>query len=149
MTEQKADAENNSRISYGAKKRLADHYLEAGELERAYQYYADLIQESSGREKDELLSRLLETKLKGNQFDSAAHLVANRLIEKDLDPDDAFVIKISAHLNLAVDDKDRAKLIQALAAVKATAPRVLWKKQLQYWNSRFSEPNKPIAQTTR
>jgi hypothetical protein len=150
---QKAESENNTELSAAARKRLADFYLDSGQqVEKAARYYGMLLEGTSGKDREAIVTGLLVADLKLNQYDSAAQLFANRLLEKDLDANDVFIVKVNGYLAKNSSVQNNQLLVKALAAVKATTSRLLWQQQVKRWKDQFmpetpvtGDPNKMVS----
>ena len=144
MAEQKAGAENNAAILGAVRKRLADCYNDQGQLDKAAKYYGMLVETASGADRDHLLVELLNVRIKARQFDDAAQLVANRLLEKDLDANDLYVKKINEYFVKSLNKNDAAALAKSLAAIEGAENKSHWQQQLASWRKQ-AEPNQPPA----
>lgn len=144
MAEQKAVAENNAAIVGAVRKRLANFFSEQQQFDKAAKYYGMLAETASGQQREAVLADLLEVRLKAGQFDAATQLVANRLLEKDIDANDIFVAKINGCLALSPTGTDTADFVKLLAAIGGAESKPKWQQQLAYWRKQV-EPNQPPA----
>jgi HEAT repeat protein len=142
MAEQKADAENNAAILNAVRKRLADAYAEEGQFDKSAQYYGVLVETANGTDRDALLARLLEVRLKAKQFDAAAQLLANRLLEKDVDANDVLAVPIGRYLDRPENRDNAILVLKSLDGIAGAANRSKWQQCLKQWRARF-EPNQP------
>ncbi|MDO8302667.1 MAG: hypothetical protein Q7T18_05455, partial [Sedimentisphaerales bacterium] len=143
MTEQKAVAENNSEILVAVRKRLADAYGEKGQFDKAAQYYGMLVETASGADRESLLVGLLDVRLRARQFDAAVQIVANRLLEKDLDSNDVFVKKIDGYLAQPANKTDASALVKSLGGIGGVESKLRWQWHLLQWRTTF-EQNQPL-----
>jgi HEAT repeat protein len=144
MAEQKAGTENNAAILSAVRKRLADCYDGQGQFDKAAKYYGMLAETASGADKDKLLVELLDVRIKARQFDAASQLVANRLLEKDLDVNDVYVKKVGEYFTKSPNKDDVAAFAKSLAAIGGVENKPKWQQQLASWRKQ-AEPNRPPA----
>jgi tetratricopeptide (TPR) repeat protein len=142
MAEEKAGVENNAAILTAVRKRLAGVYNEQGQFDKAAQYYGMLVDTASGADRDALLAELLEVRLKSKQFDAVGQMVANRLLEKDLDANDILIARIGKYLGGSQNKNDKALLVKSLGGVGSVAGKTKWQQQLAKWRKQV-EPNQP------
>jgi len=149
MAEQKATAENKTDILRNLRTKIAGHYRQTGQFDKAAKYFGMLLEgaDESG-ERDDILACLVDVQLRAGWFPATADLVANRLLEKDLTPDDVVLREISRFLAGTKNTADQKELLGALEAIETTQARPMWTEQLKLWRERFGifatdgEPNK-------
>lgn len=143
MAEQKAVAENNAAIVVAVRTRLAKFYRQQQQFDKAAKYYGMLAETASGQQRDNVLAELLEVRLKAGQFDAATQLVANRLLEKDIDANDIFVAKINGCLIAqSPTGNETAGFVKSLAGIGGAESKPKWQQQLAVWRKQV-EPNHP------
>jgi hypothetical protein len=154
MTEQKATAENQTAILKELRMKMAEHYRGTGQYDKAAKYLGMLLVETEGNERENVLAVLVEVELRAGWFSSVAELVANRLLEKDLTPDDAVSQVISGFLADSANSAEAKALLEVLGSIKTTQERPIWASELENWHTRFGsletdkEPNKPAHPET-
>jgi hypothetical protein len=150
MAEQKAAAENKTDILRNLRIKLADHYGQTEQFEKAAKYLGMLLEgtDQSGQ-RDDILACLVDVQLRAGWFPAATDLVANRLLEKDLPADDAVMLEIGRFLAGSENATNKKELLKALESIETTQARPMWTAQLKLWRKQFGildtnrEPNKP------
>ena len=139
--EQKAVGEK--KIVKAARVKLAVLYEEAGQFEKAAEYYG-LLRESadSQQEKERFLARLLEVYLRWPRLELAVRLMDNCLLEKDLGPDSEIVRSIDNYLKESSGSADANLVVHRLRQIKLSQLRPMWVKQLKAWDKLFAQENK-------
>ncbi len=147
MAEQKATAENKVEMLRDLRMKIADRYKQTEQFDKAAKYFGMLLDGAEGVEREEMLALLVEVELRAGWYSAVAELVANRLLEKDLAPDDIVVQEISRFLVDLATAADCRALLEVMESIKNTQERPMWPAVLKYWRARFgsfvddSEPN--------
>ena len=144
LAEQKAGAENNSTMLNAVRKRLADAYNQQGQFDKAIQYYGMLAEAATGSERETLLILLFDVRLKAKQYDAAGQLIANRLLEKDIDANDVFVSGINKYLTESADANDSVVLVKTLCGINCGQGKSKWQQQVLKWRTKY-ELNQPAS----
>jgi len=137
IAERKAVSENKPEMLKDIRERLAGLYREDGEFERAAEYLG-MLREVAGteQEKERFLGCLLDVYLGWPNVEAAVRLVSNRLLAKDLEPNDVIVRSIDNYLTDLDDGADPNALLKALSEIKtAGEARPMWAEQLRRWTA--------------
>jgi len=119
-------------------ERLAELYLKTSQFERAADYLGRLYETAATVEaKEKVLSDLLYVYLRWPKVELAAKLVEDRLVGRDLDPNDAVVRSVDDYLAKLPAGTDPNALLDALGKIQPPGPRPLWQDRLKQWLIRF------------
>jgi HEAT repeat protein len=140
--EQKAVGENRPGVLKDTRARLARLYHASGQFERAakcLEFLREVAQ--TAEEKKAVLPELLDAYLRWPNVESVAKLVRNCLLEKDLDPNGAFVYVIDEYLSDPPAGADTGAVLQALLQIdmKNLPSRPMWQALLKRWAARLGE----------
>lgn len=147
MQSAKAQAENNTGVLHKIRYKLARNLAQSSERDKAKEYYGDLLKaETRFADQEKLRAELLELYLADGQMKLARSLVANRLLEDDIDITCpiaqvllSFVEKSPNQAESLIEELERIKFDQA--GLKPNWEQVLQGlKQIQP-----IEPNQPAA----
>ena len=146
--EGKADSENSTKILKDVREKMSHLYSKSGDFERAAKYFGMLRKDAdSNEEKESLLGDLLDAYLKGANVNAMRDLVANCLLEKDLDANSVVARSIDNFLKQPPAGTDPNAVLGAISRIRAgvSADRPMWQKQLRQWVNYYhaAEPNKP------
>jgi len=140
VAKRKAVAENKPKMLQSVEERLAALYLKTGQFERAADYLGKLYETAATAEaKDGILSNLLHVYLRWPKVDLAAKLVENRLLQQDLDPNDAVLRSVDDYFAKLPAGADPNALLDALGKIEPPGDRPLWQDRLKQWLIRFGE----------
>ncbi len=147
IAERKATGENRAEMLKNIREQLAQLYTKSGQFEQAAKCLG-LLREmaESPEEKEAILAQMLEVYLKWPKVETAAQLVNNRLLEKDLGPDDVIVQSIDKYLAGPSANSDPNAVLEALVKIRTVGNRPKWVEQVQRWTERLSharDVNKP------
>jgi len=145
--ERKASGEKKSQMLKDVRSKLAELYIKGGKFEQAAKCLG-LLREAaeSPEEKKVILAQLLDVYLRWPNLEAAKGLVANRLLEGDLDPNSVIVRSIESYLTAGGGSADPNVVIRALMQVETPEVRPMWAGQVEHWSQRLGpagEPNKP------
>ncbi len=145
--ERKASGEKKPQMLKDVRGRLAELYVKGGRFEQAAKCLGLLWEAADGAgEKEAVLGRLLDVYLRWPNLEAAKDLVANRLLEADLDPNSVIICSIENYLQHSAGSAEPNAVIEALMQVETTLARPMWAEQLRRWSQRLGEsgePNKP------
>jgi hypothetical protein len=91
-------------------------------------------------EKEAILAQMLEVYLRWPKVETAAQLVDNCLLEKDLGPDNVIVLSIEKYLAELPATADPNVVLEALIKIKTAEDRPMWAEQVRRWTERFGQP---------
>jgi len=140
LAQRKAVAENDPVMLKTARQKLAELYLGNGQFEQAAECLTRLHETAATtEEKRAILPDLLRAYLRLKDVQQAAELVQKRLVEGDLDPNDAVVRSIDEYLSKPPAGADPNVVLEALSKVKTPQGRPLWREKLRQWSIRFGK----------
>ena len=147
IAERKASGENKTEMLKNVRGQLARLYSKSGRFEQAAKCLG-LLRESaeSSAEKEAILAQLLDVYLRWPKVETAAQLVDNCLLEKDLGPDNVIVLSIEKYFAELPATADPNVALEALIKIKTAKNRPMWAEQVRRWTKRLSQPrdvNKP------
>ena len=147
--ESKVDVKSNPEMFANVREKLAHLYAKKGEYERSAKYWGGLLETAKGAgQRDRIRGELLDVYLRGENFEAAGLLIANCLLEKDLDSNNVVVSTIERFLGGAQGTVSK-KLLEELGKIQAPAGRTAWLERRQSWLERFGgkpeDPNKPAV----
>ena len=141
LAEKRLESENKTDWAEVARRKLADLYRQSGQYDLAAKYYGLLFASTqAGPERDVIVAALLDVRLKSGNIEAAKNLIANRLLEKELDSNDVFVTRIEEYLKDA-GGTEAKKFIDLLGQIEAK-DKVVWAEQLQQWHQTFVSAEK-------
>ncbi len=144
-TERKAADENKADVLENVRGYLASLYSSSGRYERAAEYLGLLLRSAETKEqKDAIVGSLAEVYLLWPNQQGVVQLVANRLLEKDLGPDDVVVRRVDEFLAEPPKGADTMAIFEALKNIKAGDNRPKWKAQLKLWSQRLGRPQPAV-----
>jgi len=147
MAERKAAGENKLKILRDIRKKLADLYKKSGDFEKAAKYLGMTLKDAqTAEEKESILAELMDAYLRWPNVKSAKDLVANCLLEKDLDPNSAVVGAIDNYLSVPPPGADPDVVLKALTQINPPPERPKWLEQVKLWAGRLGrakESDKP------
>ena len=148
LAERKATSENRGKTLKVIRKKLARLYGKSGKYEQAAKYLGMMRETAqTAEEKEQILDSLLDVYLKWRNIKLATRLIANRLLEKDLEPNSATIRSIDNYLTELSSGTDPNAMLQSLAEIDIdTAARPMWHEQLKRWADHLEktmEPNRP------
>jgi len=145
--EQKASGEKKSQMLKDVRGRLAELYVKDGRFEQAAKCLGQLWEAAeSPEEKEAILGRLLDVYLRWPNLEGAKGLVANQLLEADLNPESVIVRSIENYLTTQAGGAEPNAVIKTLMQIETAAARPIWAEQMRRWSQRLGqsgEPNKP------
>jgi uncharacterized protein YidB (DUF937 family) len=145
--ERKASGEKNSQMLKNVRGNLAELYIKGGRFEQAAKRLGLLREAADSAEEEEaILGRLLGVYLRWPNLDAAKGLVANRLLEADLDPNSVIVQSIENYLTVAAGGADPNAVVEVLMQVETPEARPMWAEQMKDWQRRLrsdKDPNEP------
>jgi HEAT repeat protein len=138
MAEGKAVRENKLQMLKNIRVNLAELYKKTGDFEQAVKYLGILQAEAKeAEERDKILADLLDAYLRLPNFEAAAKLVDNCLLEKDLEPNSVIVLAIDNYLSEPPAGADPNVALKALKEINPSHKRPKWLVQVKLWLSRF------------
>jgi len=147
MAERKAAGENKLKILRDIRKKLAELYKKSGDFEKAARYLGMMLKDAqTAEEKESILAELMDAYLRWPNVKSAKDLVANCLLEKDLDPNSAIVGAIDNYLSSPPAGADPEAVLEALTQINPPPERPKWLEQVKLWAGRLGrakESDKP------
>jgi len=141
VAERKAVGENKAEMLKNVRGKLARLYSKSGRFEQAARCLG-LLREAadSAEEKEAILGRLLDVYLRWPNLEAAKGIVANRLLEVDLDSNSVIVQSIENYLTAQAGGADPNAVIEALMQVEVPEDRPMWAEQVQRWTERLGQP---------
>jgi len=141
IAERKAVGENKAEMLKNVRGKLVRLYSKSGRFEQAAKCLG-LLREAadSPEEKEAILGRLLDVYLRWPKVETAAQLVNNCLLEKDLGPNSVIVLTIEKYLDELPATSDPNVVLEALIKIKTVEDRPMWAKQVQRWSERLGQP---------
>ncbi len=147
MAERKASGEKRPQMLKDVRNGLSELYVKGGKYEAAAKCLGLLWEAAeSPEEKEAILGRLLDVYLRWPNLEAAKGLVANRLLEADLDPNGVIVRSIENYLTTQAGGTDPNAVIKTLMQIETAMARPMWAEQMNRWSQRLgqsSEPNEP------
>ncbi len=141
IVERKAIGENKPKMLKNVREKLAEFYSQNGRFEQAARCLGQLRESAeSPEEKEAILAQMLEVYLRWPKVETAAQLVGNCLLEKDLGPDSDIVLLIEKHLSELSATAEADIILSALASINTPDERPMWNEQMRRWNERFGRP---------
>jgi HEAT repeat protein len=147
VAEQNAQAENSKGRLKEIWMRLFGLYVAGNDPAQATEYMNRLLAaDADDRDKAATATGLLDICLGSSvpQFDLAATVVGNRLVENDLGTDDSMSVSLSAYLNRPPEGGDPNALLERLRLIPVAEPdkRIQWRRLLVQWES-FAKARRP------
>jgi HEAT repeat protein len=147
--ESKVDGKSNPEMVANVREKLAHLYAKRGEYERSAKYWGGLLETAKeAGQRDRIRGELLDVYLRGGNFEAAGLLIANCLLEKDLDSNNVVVSTIERFLDGAQGTVSKT-LLEELGKIQAPAGRTAWLERRKSWLERFGgqpeDPNKPAT----
>jgi len=140
IAQRKAAGENKTQMDRVIRGKLATLYSKIGEFKRAAEHLGLLLAEAdSHKDRDLILAKLLETYLRWPNVEQARELVANYLLEKDLEPNSVIIATLKSHFLRPQGGIEPNTVVSELAKIKTTEPRPKWEMQLQKWTEQFTK----------
>jgi len=141
IAERKAVGENKAEMLKNVRGKLARLYSKSGRFEQAAKCLG-LLREAadSPEEKEAILGRLLDVYLRWPKVETAAQLVNNCLLEKDLGPNSVIVLTMEKYLDELPATSDPNVVLEALIKIKTVEDRPMWAEQVQRWSERLGQP---------
>lgn len=141
IAEHKAIGENKAEMLKNVRGKLAQLYSKSGKFEQAAKCLG-LLREAadSPEEKEAILAQLLDVYLRWPKVETAAQLVNNCLLEKDLGPDNVVVLSIEKYLAEPPTTADPNVVLEALIKIETVEDRPMWAEQVQRWAKRLGQP---------
>ena len=137
IAERKAGGENKPKMLKNVREKLAELYTKIGQFERAADYLGRLHEAAqASKEKEAILSRLLDVYLRWPKLELMAKLVENCLLEKDLGPNSVVVRSIDNYLNNPPSGADPNAVVKALTEITVPQTRAKWQERLKQWTER-------------
>jgi hypothetical protein len=133
---EKLTTEDQPRMVNNIRLQLARLYSKSGRYQQAAGYFGLLHGAAQTvEEKQAIVPDLLDAFLRWPNLKSAVDLVANCLLEKDLDPNSAVVSVIDNYLSKPPAEVDPRAVLDALSQIETGEPeaRAMWRKQLERW----------------
>lgn len=142
--ERKASGEKNPQMLKDVREKLARLYIKGGKFEQAAKCLG-LLREAaeSAEEKEAILARLLDVYLRWPNLEAAKGLVANRLLEADLDPNSVIVQSIENYLTAQAGGADPNAVVTVLIQVEVPEARPMWAEQMKHWSQQLGWPEEP------
>jgi len=138
MAEQKAVGENKLKMLKNIRRKLADLYKKSGDFEKAAKYLGMTLKDAqTAEQKESILADLMDAYLRWPNVKSAKDLVANCLLEKDLDPNSAVVGVIDNYLSTPPAGADPEAVLKALTQINPPPQRPKWLEQVKLWAGRL------------
>jgi len=139
IAEKKAVGENKTKMLKHIREKLADTYIEISNFELAAKYLGMLLEEVKVPEqRDEILTKLLEVFLSWGNLERAGQLIANRLLEGNLDPNNSVMLSIDNYLAEPPLGADPNAMFDKLAQIEPPkTAKAMWEKQLRSWAGRL------------
>jgi tetratricopeptide (TPR) repeat protein len=138
LAERRVVAEDRNETVRAVRERLAPLYSKAGQYEQAAEYLGKLRESArTAEQKDAVLGQLLEVYLHWPRVDSAAWLISNCLLERDLSPNSAVVRSLDSFLDNPAGGADPNAVLKALRKIKPSEQRPMWEQRLARWTGRF------------
>jgi HEAT repeat protein len=141
IAERKASGEKRGEMLKNVRGQLARLYSKSGRFEQAAKCLG-LLREAaeSPVEKEVILAQMLEVYLRWPKVETAAQLVDNCLLEKDLGPDNVIVLSIEKYLAELPATADPNVVLEALIKIKTAEDRPMWAEQVRRWTERLGQP---------
>lgn len=142
IAERKAVGEDKAEMLKNIRGKLARLYSKSGKFELAAKYLG-LLREAASRpeEKEVILADLLGVYLRWPKVETAAQLVNNCLLEKDLGPDNVIVLSIEKYFAELPATADPNVVLEALKfKIKTVKNRPMWAEQVRRWTEHFGQP---------
>jgi HEAT repeat protein len=138
IAERKANGEKRGEMLKNVREKLVKLYIRSGRYEQAAKYLG-LLREAAGsaEEKEAILAQILEVYLRWPKVETAAQLVDNCLLEKDLEPNSVIVLSIDKYLSEPNAPSDPNVVLGSLAKIKTAKERPMWAEQMRRWTKRF------------
>jgi HEAT repeat protein len=138
IAERKANGEKRGEMLKNVREKLVKLYIRSGRYEQAAKYLG-LLREAAGsaEEKEAILAQILEVYLRWPKVETAAQLVDNCLLEKDLEPNGVIVLSIDKYLSEPNAPSDPNVVLGSLAKIKTAKERPMWAEQMRRWTKRF------------
>jgi HEAT repeat protein len=133
--------ESKPKVLKNIREMLAELYIEMNQFERAADYLGRLNEAAQNQEEKEIiLARLVNVYLRWSKVELAVNLVANCLLQTDLDAQNMVVRSIDEYLNAPAGGIDPNTVLEALGTIKLDTlnARPQWRKQMKDWTDRFS-----------
>jgi len=144
MAEGKAVGAMNPQMLKNIRKKLAELYYKTGQFERAADCLDKLHKAAeTTEEKEAILPDLLNAYLRCPKVEPAATLVQNRLLKKDLDPNDIIVSSIENYLSKPPVGADPNVVLKALTEIQPSENRPKWREWLKQWTYRLGKAKGP------
>jgi hypothetical protein len=138
LAERRVVAEDRNETVRTVRERLAPLYSKSGQYEQAAEYLGKLRESArTPEQKDAVLGQLLEVYLHWPRVDSAAWLISNCLLERDLSPNSAVVRSLDSFLDNPAGGADPNAVLKALRKIKLSEQRPMWEQRLARWTGRF------------
>jgi HEAT repeat protein len=141
IAERKAGSEKRGEMLKKVRGKLSALYSKSGRFEQAAKCLG-LLREAaeSPDEKEAILADLLGVYLRWPKVETAAQLVNNCLLEKDLGSDNVIVLSIEKYLAEPSATSDPNVVLEALIKIKTAEDRPMWAEQVRRWTERFGQP---------
>jgi len=121
------------------REKLAQLYTKRGEFEQAAKYLGLLRQGAEAEKENEaILADLVNVYLRWPKVELATRLVANCLLEKDLEPENVIVRSIDRFLAEQAGGADPEAVLQAFGE-NTPQNRPKWRQQLRTWSEHFGQ----------
>jgi HEAT repeat protein len=146
IAEREAGIENKGQMLINVRRKLADIHTKRGEFERAAAYLG-MLRESAGsaEAKEAILGELLGIFLRWPNLEAMKQLVSNRLLEKDLEPNNVIVQAIDGYLAEPTASGDANSIVKAIAEIELPPARPMWRGHVERWMSQFNQISGPNA----
>jgi len=145
--EGKAESENKQEMLKRMREELAVRYKKSGDFEKSAKYFGVILKEArTAEQKESVLAELMDAYLRWPNVQSAKDLLANCLLDKDLDSNSAVIGVIDNYLSKPPAGVDPEAVLKALTQIKPPPQRPKWLEQVKLWAGRLGrakESDKP------
>ncbi|MBN2018690.1 MAG: HEAT repeat domain-containing protein [Sedimentisphaerales bacterium] len=142
--EKKANVENRSKMIRSVREKLAQLYSKTGQFQQAAEYLGKLRETAQTPEQREAaLVQLLDVYLRWPKVDSAAWVISNCLLEKDLAPGSKVIHTVEAFWENPTGGTDPNVVLDALRKIQPVENRPMWEQNLARWSRRFQPAAHP------
>jgi len=133
--ERMAESENKIQMLREIREKLADLYVKNGKWEQAAKCLGSLLASAeTEKQKESFLVELLNVQLSWGNLEGARQLIANRLLEGKLDPNDAMMRSIDSYLSKPSGVADPNALLAQLDKIEPPkGAEELWREQMKRW----------------